>query len=63
LIVTTGGGASNNNNMNPDMHLHIQKVTSTTSSVRLIRHPAKLATENDFITLLHSSKFGMTTPE
>jgi len=63
LIVTTGGGASNNNNMNPDMHLHIQKVTSTTSSVRLIRHPAKFATENDFITLLHSSKFGMTTPE
>ena len=65
LIVTTGGGANNNNNnnMNPDIALHIQKLTSTTSSVRLIRHPSKFPTGNDCITLLHSSKFGMTTPE
>jgi hypothetical protein len=63
LIVTTGGGASNNNSMNPDIALHIQKLTSTTSYVRLIRHPSKISTENDVITLLHSSKFGMTTPE
>jgi len=61
LIVTTGIG--NSNNIAPDIHLHIQKLTSTTSSIRLIRHPAKFATEKDCITLLHSSKCGISTPE
>ena len=70
VIVTTGVGGSsvnmnnnNNNNMAPDIHLQLQKLTSTTSSVQLLRHPAKSVTEKDCITLLHSSKFGMTTPE
>lgn len=61
LVVITGVGAINS--LSPDIHLKIQKLTSTTSSVRLIRHPEKFVTENDCITLLHSSKFGLSSPE
>ena len=61
LIVTTGGFS--NNNTSPDIHLQLRKLSPTTSSVRLIRHPARLANEKDSITVLHSCKFGMTTPE
>ena len=61
VIVTTGGGGSSS--VAPDIHLQLQKLTSTTSSVQLMRHPAKSVTEKDCITLLHNSNFGMTTPE
>uniref|UniRef100_A0A7S4AR26 Uncharacterized protein n=2 Tax=Pseudo-nitzschia australis TaxID=44445 RepID=A0A7S4AR26_9STRA len=51
------------NTMSPDIHLRLQKQTSTRSSLQLMRHPAKAVTEQDCITLLHNSKFGITTPE
>jgi len=54
VIVTTAGGVGSSsiydNAMSPDIHLHLQKRTTTTLSIHLMRHPAKSVTEKDYIT-------------
>ena len=53
IVATSGGGrlsSIQNNKTTSDIHLQLQKTTSTTLSIRLMRHPAKPVTEKDCIT-------------
>jgi len=53
VIVTSAGSAGSSsiydNAISSDIHLQIEKTTPTTSSIRLLRHPAKCVTKNDYI--------------
>ena len=53
VIVTSAGSAGlssiYDNAISSDIHLQIEKTTPTTSSIHLLRHPAKCVTKNDCI--------------
>lgn len=69
VIVVGGGSSSNNNNIGgtsdgiyiADCGLNISEDSPTSIKVHLVRHPVKLVTENDWVSVEHTSTKGLVS--
>jgi hypothetical protein len=60
-VIVVGGGIGRDSMDVADCHLNLSEESLTKTKVQLLRHPVKLVTEKDCISLLHNSKYGMST--